>query len=370
LGRKILDLFPAEVSSANGFDAPPKLLNIRDVTFQVIHKGNPRSVDSALAEGAARMVVYAVFMLLAISAAWITIEIGIVRRVLTLTRRTAEVSRAARADGDLGRFDFSDLRGRDELGVLAAGVDDLLRKISDDLQRAQIRVEHEKDMLRAIGHEIRSPLQSLSALHTKEVDPSRRYIRRMLQAVQALYGSASPTDGVESVAMQDEILDVSQFLQSVAENAPDAGIDGVVFEGVREPTLVRADAAALEDAITHILMNATRYRPPGTAITVGLSVVADTVIASIHNHGPHVPEDMIGRIFEYGVSDQPDGGALGNRGQGLFVAKTYLAKMGGSIAVHNRPDGVQFDIWLPVVQQEAAEESLPLGNRVTRWLRA
>jgi signal transduction histidine kinase len=117
-------------------------------------------------------------------------------------------------------------------------------------------------------------------------------------------------------------------------------------------------------------MNATRYRPPGTAITVGLSVVADTVIASIHNHGPHVPEDMIGRIFEYGVSDQPDGGALGNRGQGLFVAKTYLAKMGGSIAVHNRPDGVQFDIWLPVVQQEAAEESLPLGNRVTRWLRA
>lgn len=369
-GRRILDLLPADVSSSKGLDGPPKLLSIRDVAFEVVHKGNPQSVDSALAEGAARMVVYAMLMLLAISAAWITIEVGIVSRVLTLTRRTAEVSRAARADGDLGRFDFSDLRGQDELGILAAGVDDLLRKISDDLQRAQIRMDHEKDMLRAIGHEIRSPLQSLSALHAKEVDPSRRYIRRMLQAVQALYGSASPTDGVESVAIQDEVVDVAQFLQSVAENAPDAGIDGVVFEGVQEPTLVRADAAALEDAITHILTNATRYRPPGTAITVGLKVIEDTAIATIHNHGPHVPEDMIGRIFEYGVSDQPDGGALGNRGQGLFVAKTYLAKMGGSITVQNKADGVQFEIRLPVVQQKVAPESLPSESRVTRWLRA
>ena len=46
---------------------------------------------------------------------------------------------------------------------------------------------------------------------------------------------------------------------------------------------------------------------------------------------------MIGKIFEYGVSGQE-----GNRGQGLFVAKTYMAKMGGTIVAQNTADGVSF----------------------------
>ena len=35
------------------------------------------------------------------------------------------------------------------------------------------------------------------------------------------------------------------------------------------------------------------------------------------------------------------------RGQGLFVAKTYMAKMGGTIAAENVPDGVRFVLTLP-----------------------
>ena len=63
-------------------------------------------------------------------------------------------------------------------------------------------------------------------------------------------------------------------------------------------------------------------------------------------------------IFEYGVSDpgasvgadrdenNPD---RGHRGQGLFVAKTYMAKMGGTIVAENLPDGrgVRFTLALP-----------------------
>jgi hypothetical protein len=31
-----------------------------------------------------------------------------------------------------------------------------------------------------------------------------------------------------------------------------------------------------------------------------------------------------------------------HRGQGLFVARTYMAKMGGTIAARNEADGVSF----------------------------
>ena len=38
----------------------------------------------------------------------------------------------------------------------------------------------------------------------------------------------------------------------------------------------------------------------------------------------------------------------GHRGQGLFVARTYMAKMGGTIAASNVSDGVRFTLVLPL----------------------
>ena len=46
------------------------------------------------------------------------------------------------------------------------------------------------------------------------------------------------------------------------------------------------------------------------------------------------------------LNELADGAASGSRGQGLFVARTYLAKMGGTISVRNLPDGVSFALSL------------------------
>ena len=59
-------------------------------------------------------------------------------------------------------------------------------------------------------------------------------------------------------------------------------------------------------------------------------------------------DGQLDRIFEYGVSDAPDSAAQGQRGQGLFVARTYMAKMGGTIAAANVDGGVCFSLRLPL----------------------
>ncbi len=46
------------------------------------------------------------------------------------------------------------------------------------------------------------------------------------------------------------------------------------------------------------------------------------------------------------MSDPAESGTNGNRGQGLFVAKTYMAKMGGTIAARNEGDGVSLVLGL------------------------
>lgn len=318
--------------------------------FRLLLKGDARSVNKTLSVVATRVSWFVGAMLGAIGLAWVVIEIGIVRRIARLTRRTRGLSKTVHADGGLERYDLSDLRGSDELGLLATALNDLLRRVQEDAERERIRAGQEKDMWHAVGHEIMSPLQSLMALHGDGDDPSHRYIHRMQQAVRILYGSASPSEAFESSSLSVQAVDIAGFLKNVADNAGIADVRCVAPAG---PVPVRADEYSLEDVFAHILKNAERYRQPGTPITLGLEMSETTAVVSIHNVGPHISDEMLGKIFEYGVSDQHDAAANGNRGQGLFVAKTYMAKMGGTIAARNVDDGVVFELTLARARGEA-----------------
>jgi signal transduction histidine kinase len=293
-------------------------------------------------------------MLAAVGLAWLVIELGLIRRISVLTRRAKAVSRDVLADRGVSELQVADLRGSDELGILAGALADLLQRVKEDMRRERLRAEREKDLWHAVGHEIMSPLQSLMALHGAPDDPSGRYVQRMQQAVRVLYGSASPSEAFETTTLELQPVDLHEFLRNVAANAPHAGIEQVVFEA--EPGLdevvVRADEYSLEDVVTHVLRNADRYRPAGTPIALHLGLSEGWAELRIHNQGPPIAPEMIDRIFEYGVSE-PAAGALadngGRRGQGLFVAKTYMAKMGGTIRALNLPGGVAFVLALPHV---------------------
>jgi signal transduction histidine kinase len=308
-------------------------------SYKLLLKGDARSVNKSLSAVATRVSWFVVAMLGAIALAWLVIEIGIVRRIARLTKRTRGLSESVQGDGGLERYNLADLRGSDELGLLAGSLNDLLRRVKEDAEREKIRAEQEKDMWHAVGHEIMSPLQSLLALHGNADDPSHRYISRMQQAVRVLYGSASPSEAFQTSSLQVQPLDISRFLRNVADNA---GFADVRCAGISGEVLVRADEYPLEDVFAHILKNADRYRSAGTPITLTLETTETTASVGIHNTGPRIEADPIDRIFEYGVSDHPESGAAGNRGQGLFVAKTYMAKMGGTIGVRNVQDGVEF----------------------------
>jgi signal transduction histidine kinase len=319
--------------------------------YEISLNGDVRSVSKSLSVVASRLSWFVGAMLLALLLAWLVIEIGVISRIRVLIRRADSVAKTVKGKGAADEFDVSDLRGDDELGVLASCLHDLLRRVREDVERETIRAEQERDMWHAVGHEIMSPLQSLMALHADGDGQSERYLARMQQAIRVLYGSASPSEAFQASVVQVGELDLSAFLEHVATNAPCAGIDNVRFLGGGvQAVLARADEYCLEDVVTHVLRNAARYRSDGTPITLSLEASDTAASITIFNQGPHIDAELIGRVFEYGVSDQPDSGAQGNRGQGLFVAKIYMAKMGGTISASNQPDGVSFTLSLQRVQ--------------------
>jgi signal transduction histidine kinase len=321
-------------------------------SYELALTGDARSVSKLVSAVATRVSWFVIAMLVAIMLAWLVIEIGIIRRITVLTARAAAVSKTVKGSNSLGRLDLGDLRGADELGVLAGCLSDLLQRVQDDVDREHIRAEQEKDLWHAVGHEIMSPLQSLMVLHGDRDDASRRYIDRMQQAVRVLYGSASPSEAFQSTVLPLETIDLGQFLTHVADNAPFIGIDDVRFDNASDTILVRANEHSLEDVVTHVLSNAARYRLPGTPIQIRLSASETLASVSIHNRGNGIDGGLIERIFEYGVSDPQDRGSRRHRGQGLFVARTYMAKMAGTISVQNVADGVSFTLSLPRSHRE------------------
>jgi len=333
-------------------DAPRTLSEHDSVTtpagrFDVTLTGDLQGLDRSLSASAARLAWPVGAMLASIALAWLIIEVGLIRRVAKLTKRAAALSHRMQAPQrfELGTLDVADLRGRDELGILAGVLADLLQHARDSLRREQLRAEREHDQWHAVGHEIMSPLQSLMLLHAADSDPSRRYVQRMQQAVKVLYGQASPSEALAAATLAAGRLDLDAFLRQVAGNAAYAGIAGVHYTPAAEPVWVQADEYPLEDAITHVLTNAGRYRAAGTPITLALRRDGELAAVDIHNQGPQIAEDQLARIFDYGVSDAaPEDGQ--RRGQGLFVAKTYLAKMGGRITARNVAGGVVFEIGL------------------------
>ncbi len=318
--------------------------------YEVQLTGNVRAIEQGLSVVATRLSWFVGGMVAAITLAWLVIEVGLIRRIAVLTKRAAAVSYNARdpaVQQRLGGLDLSDLRGNDELGILAGGLDDLLQRVKDDVQREQIRAQQERDMWNAVGHEIMSPLQSLMAIHPQPQDVSHRYVQRMQQAVRVLYGSASPSEALQAADLTVGTMDLNAFLQTVAANAHFAGLRDVFFAPGTTPVNVRADEFSLEDVVTHILRNANRFRPAGTPITLKLGATDSTASVEIHNQGPAIDPAQLGQIFEYGVTE-PSGSPQDkeHRGQGLFVAKTYMAKMGGTVSAGNVEGGVCFTLTL------------------------
>ena len=208
--------------------------------LQLRLQGDLARVDRQLAATASRYSIYFAALAGAIGLAWLIVEMGLLHRMALLTRRASALSVE-------------------------------LQRAREHLRREQLRAHQEREQWQAVGHEIMSPLQSLLALHGDAGDGSRRYLERMQAALHLLYGQASVGEAMVQASAQSQRVDIAAFLQQVADNAPHAGVDGVVAIGCG----------------------------------AGCDVVAD--------QGPRIPDERLATLFELGTSDRAQ---PGQRGQG------------------------------------------------------
>ena len=110
------------------------------------------------------------------------------------------------------------------------------------------------------------------------------------------------------------------------------------------------DAAALEQAIGHLIQNAVEASSPEAPITVCVAPAGREVRITIADHGTGMDGDFVrNRLFQPFASTKPDGFGIGS-----FEARSLVVAMGGRLVVDSTPGvGSEFSIFLPAADEAA-----------------
>ncbi len=311
-------------------------------TLGVVSVAKPVASVQAFIDRAERRVFWAGAVLLATSllvgvgvTLWL---VGSVRRL----RRFAQQAQAGQAQT------LPDVPG--ELGELAVAMDDMRRRLEGREQ-----LEHD---VRALTHELKSPLAALRAsgeLLQDELPAADRQrfagqvldqtarlqtlVERVL-ALSQLEAQAGPGER-QRLALADW---TTGQLERQASRLAQKGLH--IAWTAREDVAVEADGALLELAFGNVLVNAIDFAPAGSTLELAVNTTPTTVRLALRDRGPGVPPAGFAQLGKRFFSTARPGSLVKGSGLGLAIARRVAELHGGRLAFEAAEPGLRVTLIL------------------------
>ncbi|MGE3773711.1 MAG: ATP-binding protein [Gammaproteobacteria bacterium] len=267
-------------------------------------------------------------------------------RHLTRPIRELQAASARLAAGDFTTgLTPRTLARRDELAALARDFQSMAAQLKQ-------LVEAQRQLLRNVSHELRSPLARLqvaAALARRRagdvIDSEIDRIELETARLDELIGQLLALMRLEAATGQVHApLDLSALLDAVTRDARfEAEARGNRVEAAIERGLtLNGNAELLRSVFDNVVRNAIRHAPQGSAVQLVATrdPALGQILVAVRDEGPGVPEAMLERIFEAFVRvDEARSADAGGSGLGLAIAKQGVRAHGGSILARNRPGG-------------------------------
>jgi signal transduction histidine kinase len=236
-------------------------------------------------------------------------------------------------------------------------------------RRAHRRAEVAKNAFFSVaGHELRTPLTSIKgfletlAARWDDVtdDQKKMLIDRMLPQARRLDRlverllTASSIQAETHTHPQVAPLHVRDVIEEVAERYRlESPLHEFVVKVQRNLPEAQADHRALEQILQHLVDNAVKYSPSGGRVGIGARLVRRGVEIAIEDEGVGLPSDA-GRIFDALVQGESVTKRVhdeGGMGLGLFIVRTLVTEMGGTVRAERRtPQGSRFVVTLKTLR--------------------
>ncbi len=213
-------------------------------------------------------------------------------------------------------------------------------------------------LLRAVSHDLRSPLTAISAAGEAIASPTLTPGEREEMA-------AVISEETRRLArLVDNLLDLSRLEAGAAEphrvwtsleeliraSVAEVGAPAEEFSLSIDPDmpLVQVDPVQMERALVNVLENARRHSG-GHPVSVRARAVRDRLIVRIVDRGPGIPPAQLERVFEpFYRAGTPGGGHRGS-GLGLSIARGFTESNAATLRVESLPgQGATFVFELPL----------------------
>ena len=227
-----------------------------------------------------------------------------------------------------------------------------------------------------LAHELRQPLSALLiAVEAVRLAPERaaevmkRQIGQMSRLVEDLVDSTRWALG--RMALKTELVDVRQVVRTAALDARPGveahGHEFVVTSG-SEPLWIHADPQRLQQVLSNLLVNATRYTDVGGRISLSAERQAGTVALRLTDTGRGIAPNVLPHLFDLFSQVQPLGGP--GLGIGLSIVREIVTLHGGHVEVRSPGlgKGSEFIVTLPLAPPVA--QRLPEYSTPTSYLAA
>lgn len=339
-------------------------------------------------------------LILAAMAGLVALGAVLSRLMLAQVRPLVDTNRA------LGRGDLAaraPVRGRDELGELARGMNVMAEQLeaaqvelemrvaarTEELERLSIEIlraaQGRSQFLAEIVHEFRNQLFSISAYAEFMLDPEFELSE---PGWRFEYGKAIGDAATDLRARVDEILDLAQheagkmhfafeglsLSRLIEDLAPTIvalarrGDLTVALDVARSLPLVKADPARLRQIVLNLVSNAVKYTPPGGHVTITARRRQARVEVNVEDTGIGIPPEVGDRVFEpFYRATGAGGSGFASSGLGLAITKRLVEGHGGRIWYSSTPDlGTTFMFSLPVLRSAGTKGSERRSERNTR----
>lgn len=283
------------------------------------------------------------------SLIWPLSALGIALVVLTLFSLlvtlsiTRPLSRLRGAVHDLGQTTYQQnslarlANRRDEFGVLATDFNRMGARL-------QALIGSQRQLLRDVSHELRSPLARLRiALALAErAEPAEREklwprLARECDRLEALISEILVLARLDADFGEAEPVDLGEMLHHLQSDALLNAADQQIQVSARNDVELQGWPDMLERALDNLLRNALRFNPVGETIELLAQREGDRLLISVRDHGPGVSSEFLPQLGEpfYRAPGQTTPGY----GLGLAIAKRAAERHGGNLILTNHPEG-------------------------------
>jgi two-component system sensor histidine kinase BaeS len=287
-------------------------------------------------------------VMLAVAAALsVVFAVAITRSLrddLAALRRTA----ARVAAGDLEARTGVDRA--DELGATAAALDRMIERLAAAEDQRDHDEQARRNLLAAIGHDLRTPLSALQAaveaLEDGLVTDRPRYLRSMSRDIAHL--RALVDDLFLLARIESGQLDLDRDAVDLAELA-DETLEAMTPVATSRSVELRLEASgsvpveggpeALGRAMRNLVDNAIRHAPTHGHVVVRVDNGTEATV-EVLDDGPGFDPDLLPMAFDrFSRADPARSRDTGGAGLGLAIAKGVIEAHGGTIWAEPGPGG-------------------------------